>query len=209
MLTLTQMAGRLGVPAKTVKIWHHAGLITGHPYNDKGQCLYPPPGHNPPTRAQGRKLSERRPARPPLPQTTREPAGNVRPHRYFPTTTTTQHPASTRRGAVCNPRFRLRRPGRRPDHPRAVTGEDVVGCRGELAVPVADEEPEPPGPIAEVHEQVPGLLGGPGPCRMGAHVQDVRRPGLDLHHEQHVKSAGAARCLHAGSHTPGCRMPGL
>ncbi len=64
MLTLTQMAGRLGVPAKTVKIWHHAGLITGHPYNDKGQCLYPPPGENPPTRAQGRKLSERRPAAP-------------------------------------------------------------------------------------------------------------------------------------------------
>ena len=63
MLTLTQMAGRLGVPAKTVKIWYHAGLITGHPYNDKGQCLYPPPGPNPPARAQGRKLSERRPAR--------------------------------------------------------------------------------------------------------------------------------------------------
>ena len=62
MLTLTQMAGRLGVPAKTVKIWHHAGLITGHPFNDKGECLYPPPGPNPPTRAQGRKLSERRPA---------------------------------------------------------------------------------------------------------------------------------------------------
>ena len=67
MLTLTQMAGRLGVPAKTVKIWYHAGLITGHPYNDKGQCLYPPPGPNPPARAQGRKLSERRPARPATP----------------------------------------------------------------------------------------------------------------------------------------------
>ena len=60
MLTLTQMAGRLGVPARTVKIWYHAGLITGHPCNDKDQCLYPPPGPSPPTRAQGRKLSERR-----------------------------------------------------------------------------------------------------------------------------------------------------
>jgi Homeodomain-like domain len=29
----------------------HAGLITGHPFNDKGQCPYPPPGPNPPTRA--------------------------------------------------------------------------------------------------------------------------------------------------------------
>ncbi len=60
MLTLAETAALLGVPAKTVKIWHHAGLITGHPYNDKGQCLYPPPGPNPPARAQGRKLSERR-----------------------------------------------------------------------------------------------------------------------------------------------------
>jgi hypothetical protein len=40
MLTLAEMASRLGVPAKTVKIWYHAGLITGHPYNDKGQCLW-------------------------------------------------------------------------------------------------------------------------------------------------------------------------
>jgi DNA invertase Pin-like site-specific DNA recombinase len=63
MLTLAEMARRLGMPAKTVKIWYHAGLITGHPYNDKGQCLYPPPGPNPPTRQQGRKLSEPRPDR--------------------------------------------------------------------------------------------------------------------------------------------------
>ena len=60
MLTLTQIAGRLGMSSGTVKTWHHAGLITGHPFNDKGECLYPPPGENPPSRAQGRKLSERR-----------------------------------------------------------------------------------------------------------------------------------------------------
>ena len=59
LLTLAETADRLGVSAKTVKIWHHAGLITGHPYNDKGQCLYPPPGPNPPARTQGRKLSKR------------------------------------------------------------------------------------------------------------------------------------------------------
>jgi DNA invertase Pin-like site-specific DNA recombinase len=63
MLTLAELASQLGVSTGTVKTWYHAGLITGHPYNDKGQCLYPPPGKNPPSRAQGRKLSERRPAR--------------------------------------------------------------------------------------------------------------------------------------------------
>jgi hypothetical protein len=64
LIPLAQMAQLPGVPTGTVKIRHHAGLITGHPYNDKGQCLYPPPGPNPPARAQGRKLSERRPAHP-------------------------------------------------------------------------------------------------------------------------------------------------
>jgi DNA invertase Pin-like site-specific DNA recombinase len=59
LLTLAQTAALLGVSTGTVKAWHHAGLITGHPYNDKGQCLYPPPGPNPPTRTQGRKLSKR------------------------------------------------------------------------------------------------------------------------------------------------------
>ena len=59
MLTLTEIAALLSVSTGTVKAWHHAGLITGHPYNDKGQCLYPPPGPNPPTRTQGRKLSKR------------------------------------------------------------------------------------------------------------------------------------------------------
>ena len=67
MLTLAETATLLGVSTGTVKIWHHAGLITGHPYNDKGQCLYPPPGPNPPTRTQGCKLSTRRPALPAAP----------------------------------------------------------------------------------------------------------------------------------------------
>jgi DNA invertase Pin-like site-specific DNA recombinase len=60
MLTLAEIAALLGVSTGTVKAWHHAGLLTGHPFNDKGQCLYPPPGENPPARAQGRKLSKRR-----------------------------------------------------------------------------------------------------------------------------------------------------
>jgi len=61
MLTLAETATLPGVSTGTVKARHHAGLITGHPCNDKGQCLYPPPGPSPPTRTQGRKLSKRRP----------------------------------------------------------------------------------------------------------------------------------------------------
>nr|WP_222849141.1 hypothetical protein [Trebonia kvetii] len=81
---------------------------------------------------------------------------------------------------------RPRRPDGRLDHPHAVAGEDVVECRGELAVPVADQESELPGPLAEVHQEVAGLLDGPGPGRMGGDAQDVHRTGLDLHREQHV-----------------------
>jgi hypothetical protein len=39
------------------------------------------------------------------------------------------------------------RPDRRPEHPRAVPGEDAVECRGELTVPVTDQEPEPAGAL--------------------------------------------------------------
>jgi hypothetical protein len=58
--------------------------------------------------------------------------------------------------------IRSRRPDRRLDHPRAVPGEDFVECGGELAVPVADQEFELPGPFAEVRQEVAGLLDCPG-----------------------------------------------
>ena len=41
--------------------------------------------------------------------------------------------------------------------------EDGVEGGGELAVPVADQEPELGGAVVEVHEQVAGLLGRPRP----------------------------------------------
>jgi hypothetical protein len=41
-------------------------------------------------------------------------------------------------------------------------GEHLVECGGELAVPVTDQEPKLLGVVAEVHEQVAGLLGDPG-----------------------------------------------
>ena len=47
---------------------------------------------------------------------------------------------------------------------------------------------KPAGALAEVHEQVAGLLSGPRPGGVGGDAQDVHPPGLDLHHEQDVQA---------------------
>ena len=49
------------------------------------------------------------------------------------------------------------------DDPDVGTGEHGVERGGEFAVSVADQEPEPVGAEAEIHEQVAGLLGDPVP----------------------------------------------
>jgi hypothetical protein len=83
-------------------------------------------------------------------------------------------------------RVRPWRPDRRPDHPRAVPGKYRIECRGGLAVPVTDQEPEPAGTLTEVHEKVAGLLGSPVSGRMGGNAQDVHGPGPDLHDEEDI-----------------------
>jgi hypothetical protein len=66
LLTLQEMAGRLGVATSTVKNWHHAGIVSGHRYNDKGQTLYDPPGPNQPAPRHGLpRLTDRQPAQTP------------------------------------------------------------------------------------------------------------------------------------------------
>jgi DNA invertase Pin-like site-specific DNA recombinase len=62
LIPLSQIAGLLGVSPGTVKIWYHAGIVSGQRYNDKGQVLYHPPGPNPPARHQGRRHDTVRPA---------------------------------------------------------------------------------------------------------------------------------------------------
>ena len=91
MLTLAEMAARLGVPAKTVKTWHHAGLITGHPYNDKASASTRRPAEpaSPRTGTQAQRTTHR------PPHTTREPAGLSDPTATVPTSTTTERSAST------------------------------------------------------------------------------------------------------------------
>jgi len=41
--TPAEIAEHLNVYPLTVKRWRRASIITGHPYNDKGECLNPVP----------------------------------------------------------------------------------------------------------------------------------------------------------------------
>ena len=72
MLTLAEIARQLSVNPKTVKIWRNHGLLTGHPYNDKKECLYEPVGQNAPGKQQGIKLAERAHAARVIPNPTNE-----------------------------------------------------------------------------------------------------------------------------------------
>lgn len=59
MLTLDEMAERLGISTRHVKIWRAAGLLQAHLCNDKNEYLYEDPGLNPPRTARGVRLSKR------------------------------------------------------------------------------------------------------------------------------------------------------
>ncbi len=64
LIPLSEMAALLGVSTATVKAWHHAGIVSGQRYNDKGEVLYDPLGPgNPPDRPKtGRAPRTARPA---------------------------------------------------------------------------------------------------------------------------------------------------
>jgi len=72
--------------------------------------------------------------------------------------------------------IRARRPRRGLDRLHALAGEDRVEDTGELGVAVPDQEAEGADPVAQVHEQVTGLLSGPGAVRVSGHAQDVHPP---------------------------------
>lgn len=59
-LTMQEIAEQLNVTTNTVKTWRQNGLLHGHAYNDKNECLFDPLDANAPAKSQGRKLSERR-----------------------------------------------------------------------------------------------------------------------------------------------------
>ncbi len=59
MLTLDEMAQRLGICTKQLKTWRAAGLLRAHLCNDKNEYLYEDPGSEPPRKARGVRLSKR------------------------------------------------------------------------------------------------------------------------------------------------------
>src|ERR1039457_5181609 len=65
-------------------------------------------------------------------------------------------------------------------------GEDRVECGGEVRAAVADHELDPVRLLAEVHDQVPGLLGGPFPGRMQGDSEDADAPSGVLDHGQDI-----------------------
>jgi len=99
------------------------------------------------------------------------------------------------------------RPDRRVEYPRAVTGQDVVGGDGELAVPAADQELEPPA-------RSPRSISRLRACRAVQARPDGRprprsaRSGSGSPSRTTQAGAAAARYRQAGGHGPGRRMPG-
>jgi hypothetical protein len=90
-------------------------------------------------------------------------------------------------------RVRSRCPSWSLDHMDALRREDRVERSAELRVPVPDEKPERCGSLAEVHDRVACLLGGPRRRRVGGHAEYVDATAGDLHDEQHVKPARGDR----------------
>lgn len=70
MLTLGEIATRLRVSTDTIKNWNRAGLLRAHPYSDKNECLYEPPGADAPVRYKWKGLSQKRR----LPRSSPDPA---------------------------------------------------------------------------------------------------------------------------------------
>ncbi|MHB1836191.1 MAG: recombinase family protein [Solirubrobacteraceae bacterium] len=66
LLTLEEIAERLGVHTKTIKIWRDAGLLDSHKANDKNEQLYQPPAAGDPrlVKRLGWRLDKREPTQP-------------------------------------------------------------------------------------------------------------------------------------------------
>ena len=66
---------------------------------------------------------------------------------------------------------------------------------GEVPSAVADQELKARGVVAEVHQEVADLLGGPRPVRVRGHAEDVHVAGADLDHEEAVQAPEGHRAV--------------
>lgn len=66
-------------------------------------------------------------------------------------------------------------------HGDGFAGENRVERSGELGVTVLDQESEVAGVVADLPQQLPGLLGDPGGGGVGGHPEDVHLSGAHLH----------------------------
>ena len=99
-------------------------------------------------------------------------------------------------------------PWRDLDHLDPCIGQHRVERGRELSGPVADEEPKPGGVVAEVHHEVAGLLGRPGPVGMRGHAENVQVAVADLEHEQDVEPPQGERAVDGRSRRRACWWPG-
>ena len=74
----------------------------------------------------------------------------------------------------------------------------------ENLLPGRGQEPERPGVLAEIYQQVAAPQRGPFSGRAGGDAQDRYGTGLDLQHDQYIQAAASAPYPHAGSRTRGC-----
>ena len=102
---------------------------------------------------------------------------------------------------------RLRRPRWGPERLDAGRGENCIERRGELAVAIADQEPELGGALVEVHQQIPGRLGHPGAGRVGGDAGQVHPAVLEFDDEQDVQPGQPDRL--DGEEVAGQRPGGL
>jgi hypothetical protein len=73
--------------------------------------------------------------------------------------------------------------------PDVGAAEHRVKGGAELAVPIADQEPELLGAVAEVHQEVAGLLGDPGAGGMGGDPGDTYAAAVVLDHHEDIEAA--------------------
>jgi hypothetical protein len=84
-------------------------------------------------------------------------------------------------------RVRPGRPDRGLDDPGADRPHHLVKWADELGVPVADQELDGSALVLQGNCQVPGLLGDPGPGRVGRHAGQEYLPALEVDEEQYVE----------------------